>query len=256
MNEQNVNDTLSIDFNMFLDEEINNHKGCNVNECKSVKRIISGLIYYQSLNKTKNENSNGQAIFSEFLLQIYKHYLNDINHIITIHDKDLEIINELLLKQSHSISCNVDKCLLTDRHCQINDGKNGNVDANKKKMDPLTQFHQETWDNVHFYLTHLFELGMRQRNEDKQEEEDSKEEKKEDNDNIIDDKWGCFDKQFKKQGKMIKSTRQKFPRISGRFQPTSNKFTIETRSGESKNEYSTVEGIPRLISFDILIYVN
>eukprot|EP01084_Bolivina_argentea_P064109 116945_1 len=149
MNEQNANDTLSIDFNMFLDEDINTHKGCNVNGCKSVKRIICGLIYYQTLNRTKNENSNGQFIFSEFLLHIYKNYLNDINHIITVHDKDLEIINQLLLKQSHSMSCNVDKCLLTDRHCQINDGKNGNVYANKKKMDPISQFHQETWDNVH-----------------------------------------------------------------------------------------------------------
>eukprot|EP01084_Bolivina_argentea_P222415 376457_1 len=40
----------------------------------------------------------------------------------------------------------------------------------------------------------------------------------------------------------IQSTRQKFPRISGRFEPTSNKFTIETLSDESKNEYPTVEG--------------
>eukprot|EP01084_Bolivina_argentea_P222838 377145_1 len=220
-------------FNTFVNVDTNDDIRCTVHKCKSVARIFTGLTYYQT---------NGQATFSEFLLKIYKNYLNDINHIITIHDKELEIINESLLRQSHYIPCDVDKCLLSDRHCQINDGKNGNVYANKKKMDPISQFHQETWDNVHFYLIHLFELGMRQRNEDKQEEEESKEEKKEDNDNIIDDKWGCFDKQFKKQGKMIQSTRQKFPRISGRFQPTSNKFTIETLSDESKNEYPTVEG--------------
>eukprot|EP01084_Bolivina_argentea_P064110 116952_1 len=149
MDKQSDNNISFIDFNTFTNTDINHDPGCNVNECKAVQRIIAGLIYYQTLNRTKNENSNGQYIFSEFLLDIYKNYLNDINHIITVHDKDLEIINQLLLKQSHSMSCNVDKCLLTDRHCQINDGKNGNVYANKKKMDPISQFHQETWDNVH-----------------------------------------------------------------------------------------------------------
>eukprot|EP01084_Bolivina_argentea_P223834 378634_1 len=135
MNKDDTNDILPIDFNMFVNAQINDDIECAVNKCKSVERIIGGLVYYQTLNNSKNENSNGQSIFSEFLSVKYKHYLNDMNHIITIHDKDLERINELLLKQTHFISCDIDKCLLTDRHCQINDNKNGNIYANDKKMD-------------------------------------------------------------------------------------------------------------------------
>ncbi len=225
-----------MDFNTFVNAKTN-HQCTSVDKCQSVDRVIAGLVYYQTLNNTKNENSNGQIIFTQFLLDIYKNYLNDINHIIIIHDKDLEIINQLLLKQSHIISCNVDKCLLSDRHCKINDGKNGNVNINEAKIDPLTQFHQETWDNVHFYLTHLFDLGLRQKTQ-LEEEEEYVEEKKED------DEWGCFDKQFKMQRMMIQATRKKFPRFSARFQPTSNKFKTATVSkSEQKNQYSTVEGI-------------
>eukprot|EP01084_Bolivina_argentea_P253321 425472_1 len=56
-----------------------------------------------------------------------------------------------------------------------------------------------------------------------------------------DDEWGCFDKEFKMQKIMIESKRKKFPRFSKRFQPTSNKFTIDNVSNEQKNEHSTVE---------------
>eukprot|EP01084_Bolivina_argentea_P222839 377146_1 len=212
-------------FNTFVNVDTNDDIRCTVHKCKSVARIFTGLTYYQT---------NGQATFSEFLLKIYKNYLNDINHIITIHDKELEIINESLLRQSHYIPCDVDKCLLSDRHCQINDGKNGNVYANKKKMDPISQFHQETWDNIHFYLTHLFDLGMRKKIHVKDEQKQYFQDEK-------DDEWGCFDKEFKMQKIMIESKRKKFPRFSGRFQPTSNKFTITTMSNEQKND-SIVEG--------------
>eukprot|EP00483_Globobulimina_turgida_P009190 UN09209 len=158
-----------IDFNFFLNTEMNDIDSSNkcqcktINECNSIQRVIKGLIYYQTLNNTKKENSNGQAIFSEFLIEIYKHYLDDISHIVVRHDNDLESINNLLLQTSESLSigCDADHCLLSDRHYAINDGQNGNINANIKNMHPLSIFHQQTWDNVHFYLTHLFDLGMR-----------------------------------------------------------------------------------------------
>ncbi len=43
---------------------------------------------------------------------------------------------------------------------------------------------------------------------------------------------------------------QDISKISGRFQPTSNKFTIDTVSNvEQKNQYSTVEGVKYLSVF-------
>ncbi len=106
-------------------------------------------------------------------------------------------------------------------------------------MDLVTQFHQQTWDNVHFYLVHLFQVGMRQK------QQEYNEEKKEDIDD--DDEWKCFDEQFKKQTKIIQTKRKKFPRFSGRFQPTSNKVTVATMPNEGKNEESNVEGMVRVI---------
>lgn len=113
---------------------------------------------------------------------------------------------------------------LSDRHCQINDAKNGNINENKN--DLLTAFHEQIWDNIHFYLAHLFDIGLREKNTDfKQENQEfNTEEKRGSNE----DKWGCFEKRFKQQRIMIETKRKKFPRFSARFGPVSSKFVIET----------------------------
>ncbi len=101
--QQQANDNKSskrakpyIDFNFFLNTEMNDIDGSNncqcktINECNSIQRVIKGLIYYQTLNNTKKENSSGQAIFSEFFKEIYKHYFDASSHIAVRHNKDLK----------------------------------------------------------------------------------------------------------------------------------------------------------------------
>eukprot|EP00483_Globobulimina_turgida_P004753 UN04762 len=84
-----------IDFDIFFENKANEmdnesdkctHK---VNECKPIKRVIAGLIYYEMLNKRQTENRSGQRIFSEFLCEMYANYLDDIAHFVVSHDKDL-----------------------------------------------------------------------------------------------------------------------------------------------------------------------
>ena len=209
-----------MDFNIFLNTDINNDECDDISKCKSIERVMIALLYYQKLNKTKTENSNGQSIFSQLLLEAYTHYLDDINHVITAHDSDLEGIHTLLSAQAQFEHCTIDECLLSDRHCQINDGKNGNICENEN--DSLTAFHEQTWDNIHFYLLHLFEIGLRER----QGNTDEKMEGKTAEDS--EDKWGCFEAKFKGQRTMIERQRKRFPRFSSRFKPVSNKFIIQT----------------------------
>ena len=149
-----------MDLSILLDKDIND-KCTAIHECKSVQRVITALLYYQTLNSTKNENSNAQSIFTQLLLEAYPHYLDDIAHLITKHDSDLEKIHKILTEKAEFVMCKVDACLLSDRHCEISDGKNGNINGNKN--DLLSAFHEQTWDNIHFYLVHLFDVGLRQR---------------------------------------------------------------------------------------------
>ena len=230
-----------IDFNIFLNNEIKDK--CNdIKECNAVQRVIAGLIYYESLNATKNENSNGQSIFSRLLSEIYSHYLEDITHVMTAHNNnsDLEGINRLLLEQSPFDICDINKCLLSDRHCQIKDGNNGDINANiqsqSDNIHPLSVFHEQTWDNIHFYLVHLFDIGLRER----ETVTESKEEKESSN-----DEWNCFEKRFKQQRMMIEGKRKRFPRFSDRFEPVSSKFVIQTvqKTQNKSNSDATDEGM-------------
>eukprot|EP01084_Bolivina_argentea_P281354 481375_1 len=147
------NTNPSIDFKIFLNQQVNHYHKCSIQSCKSVERIITALMYYQALNNTKIANNNGNSIFSQFLQETYKCYLNDINHLIIIHAKDLELINKLLLHKSHSIACNVGiiNCLLSVRHCQINDGKNANTlnptNYTDKQFEQLMDTYNKTYSN-------------------------------------------------------------------------------------------------------------
>ena len=54
-----------MDFEIFNDKQIDDE--CkSINKCKSIQRVISGLVYYQQLTKS-DRNNIGQAIFTQFL---------------------------------------------------------------------------------------------------------------------------------------------------------------------------------------------
>ena len=63
------------------------------------------------------------------------------------------------MQQSDYDPCTANKCLITDRHCDITDNKDGNIYLNNK--DPLCYVHGQIWDSTHFYVAHLSELGLR-----------------------------------------------------------------------------------------------
>ena len=58
--------TMPIDFGAFQNKDV---KCESMVECKSIQRIVSGLLYYQTLtNQDNNDNHNGKKIFSDFFL--------------------------------------------------------------------------------------------------------------------------------------------------------------------------------------------
>ena len=68
------------------------------------------------------------------------------------------LFNKYAFKQ-----CDINSCILSDRHCKGNrtndNGKDD--DDNNNKMDPMFLFYQSIYDSVHYYLFHLFDLGLR-----------------------------------------------------------------------------------------------
>ena len=150
--------TMGIDFGVFQNKD---SKCKSMVECKSIHRIITGLLYYQTLTNKDNYNHYGKQIFSDFLCSLYPHYLNDIIHLNIFHfnDNDLEEINNIILNQAQYSPCNINKCMFIDRHLNILDGLNGDINSHKNFIEPLSSFHIQIWDQIHYYLIHIFEIG-------------------------------------------------------------------------------------------------
>ena len=197
----------------------------SVSECKSIHRIITALTYYQILNKTNNNaQHHGQSIFTDFLLQQYQNYLNDIIHLRTKHKNELEEIQDILLTHPQYKPCNIKECIFIDRHCGIDDGLNGDINGHIDKLEPISSVHIQIWDSVHYNLVHSFQLGIRKR-----KGEENKHNQDEIKDNLeSDDIWNIRDNYMNKQSKEIKRNRSKFGRFYGRYNNKTNKFTIHS----------------------------
>eukprot|EP01084_Bolivina_argentea_P005565 10475_1 len=84
----------NIHFSTFESTQECDERKPNVDNCACINRIIHALKYYAFLNKkTKKE---GQLTFINFIQTLYKHYLNDMIHLTTVHEQDLQDINNIL----------------------------------------------------------------------------------------------------------------------------------------------------------------
>eukprot|EP01084_Bolivina_argentea_P314482 544709_1 len=118
--------------------------------CNVIKRLITGLQYYTLLD-VQNEPDNKDE-FNNFICDIYHTFLDDYIHLINIHGYKLENINKSLLRKQVK-ACDVKKCIFTGRHEGTND--------TEKISDFVLYFYENTMDSLHFYLFHLFDVGLR-----------------------------------------------------------------------------------------------
>ncbi len=122
--------------------------------CDVVKRLIYGLQYYMSLDvKNKQED---QDEFNNFVCNVYHTFLDDYIHLINVHADTLENINKSLLSSKKFKICDIKKCVFTGRHAGTN-----NKNVNEKISDFVLHFYTNAMDTLHFYLFHLFDVGLR-----------------------------------------------------------------------------------------------
>ena len=219
-----------IDLTIFKTEksdiECNENKDNPIKSCLALKRLITALKYYSLLNVISNNND--KQIFLNFIKCIYKSFLDDYNHLIRKHDKQLQQINQLLIKHKLFASCNILKCQFTARHHKERDD-----DGNKNAFDAQFEFFKKTMDSLHFYLLHLFHVGLRamKNNENGKEEEEEEIKKEEDDDDSISNN---YDKEFSRIVKKVNDGRN----ISDSFNrfKSNHKFDISDTSTSQKGK--------------------
>eukprot|EP01084_Bolivina_argentea_P234777 395229_1 len=129
--------------------------------CDYVNRLLQALKYYQSSDVVNNSNHSEDLV--KFCQIEYPYLLNDYIHLVTQHIDDLENITHQIKKTNSIRPCGTD-CVMLQRHYnrrRVGYKKKINI-ANT--IDSIANFYTETFDSMHMYLIHLYDLGWRQQN--------------------------------------------------------------------------------------------
>ena len=208
--------SLSTDLSIFKDIQKLPKWDCkDYKSCIAIHRLLSALRYYSTLKLQSNKDH--QEIFTSFINEIYKHPLliQDFNHFQTRHSNhQLSDIIKYAKETGLTSACDIDSCDYSSRHYRVNIPSNT---TKTSKMDPHLQLYANTMDSLHFYLSHLHDVGLRCLS---QEEDDH-----DTDDNINNKNNESYDPEFARIGSIISSTRSssdRFNRVS-----SGNKFNIE-----------------------------
>ena len=189
--------------------------------CICVKRILTGLQYYTSLDVISNNNH--RDLFSLFIDDIYnvQSVIMDFYHLRKQHGDQIWDIMNYALNYYQFQYCNIDLCSYSDRLYRVNQSNtNNNIDGTLKVMTDLL-------DGIHHHLFHSFETGFRLHLDNN------------DND-IVDDEHDVkdmyYDSKYAMMRKRISATRnktQRFKRVTA-----GNKFSVNIGENFKNDNYS------------------
>ena len=197
-----------------------------VDGCDALKRLISVVTYCSKFDLINNEND--QHIFSNFISNLYKDFLNDYIHLIDKHCNQLQKINDRLKRNKMNI-CNLETCIYSQRHNNDENYNNNKVDQDDNS---LISFYIATIDSLHFYLFHLFECGLRVADGTKYQQNDNKE-----NEGNVDLRFSTISDQISQ----CRKTTETFARFQNNY-----KFNIQV---ENKSDHYGVTFMDALIEY-------
>ena len=200
-----------IDFDIFTKTDHCNARFPEWEHCQGITRAVNALRYYQVMNPAESEA--GREAFCAFIGESYKHFYNDIVHVTECHEAHLQHIYKALSSKYGFKVCDIKTCDMSGRHC-------GNRKQRTTRVDGKFAFYRQTYDSFHYYLCHLFPLGLRQLDdEDNEVAMDEEEKKKSEADDNYDVKHARKVAQMQRQ---TKDCREFF----GRMETENNKFTL------------------------------
>eukprot|EP01084_Bolivina_argentea_P282869 484321_1 len=126
----------------------------SIEDCNALNHLMSGLKYYESIKNTKQES------FDEYCDETYPNILNDYIHFILCHSNQIEEINKSILHNNDSDHCNITECGVFNRH--YNDsGRRMTDKSDSLSNDEIFTFYSDLFDRFHYFIHHLFDVGIR-----------------------------------------------------------------------------------------------
>eukprot|EP01084_Bolivina_argentea_P258096 434983_1 len=129
--------------------------------CHQIKRLLKALNKFGPLEL--DDNKQHQNIIVKYFNTKYKQFVDDFNHLVNAHHQDFDSIASSL-SESHEYSftkCDILNCALTMRHHDVKKKDEFEKARMMQSHDEQLIFYRGLLDNLHFYLVHLYEVGLR-----------------------------------------------------------------------------------------------
>ena len=148
----NTEKMIRADLNIFQKQRFDGCTNNNYQNCPSISRLCKALEYYHELDIVDQYH---YVLFEEFTNDIYIKLLDDCIHLHKEHGHQIEDIHNEFVDNPRFTECNIKDCAMTSRHHRvIPDLQENNANVN---------FYRRIMDNLHFYVFHIFEAGLRTR---------------------------------------------------------------------------------------------
>jgi len=180
--------------------------------CPATNRLSVASLYVEALSQSSQlDSASKEALLVEFNETIYKSVLDDVAHLVKEHDSDILRVQKEWQSRYGLAKCLMSECGQSQRHYTRNRAKH-QLDG-----DGLYSFYEALFDQIHHFVFHLHDVGMRVDTQTMWEE-------------ITDNKPDelTVDKLFEMERDRIKTKREQSNVDLNRFDDETNKFTIST----------------------------
>eukprot|EP01084_Bolivina_argentea_P282866 484316_1 len=185
---------------------------CSYEDCGALNHLMTALKYYESIRDTKYQ------LFDEYCDEKYPNILNDYIHFILCHSNQIEEINKSILHNNGCGHCNITECAVFNRYYNDN-GRRMMDKSDSLSNDEIFPFYSDLFDRFHYFIYHLFDVGIRIKADEMNEIENKQAEH-----NLIDYK-------FVQKQKLINDKRDQYK--INRFNDNNNKYTLNIQNNNN-----------------------
>ena len=131
----------------------------SISNCDALARIVETIKYYISVQANMDDQATQHIAMEIYINEQHKNLLDDYTHVITTHSQHLQQINEQL------DDCNLIKCKMGQKY-RINRRRADNNQMDNDESNNKLKFRIELIEIIHFWLYHLYDVGMRVKRND------------------------------------------------------------------------------------------
>eukprot|EP01083_Nonionella_stella_P055837 147206_1 len=199
-----------------------------IDNCDCLQRMRVAMKHFNLLSDDDSNRDENKEIFLSFCDEVYKnqHLLDDYCHVIKEHSNDLNQIKDELIDKYQFDACDVNQCHKVKRYYGRRKQQRQEEKTENDALDDdnAYRFYVDLFDQLHHFIYHLYDVGLRTEVVQNEPDDDGKE---------ID--LSSIDRAFAERIQIISQKTEQCP-DDDRFRSFNNKYTLQTQVDEPKHQ--------------------